>query len=595
MKDFVKMTLAVICGLFLMGIIGFFLMIGFFGSLAAGSSSTPVLPREGVLKMDMSKIALVEQASTQPDFAALLQGSMVKPVGLYDAVRALNIAAADPGVKLIYLKTDGLNAGIAGMEELRVAISNFRQSGKAVVAYMESPTTGSYYLASVADKVIMSSAGGAGPMITGIGTQMYFLKDILDKLGVNVQLIRHGKYKSAGEMYIRSTPSPENLEQNQEMINSIWTSLSATIEESRGLTPGKLGELVDNLTLGNAQDMAENGLVDLILSKEEVRQRLAVLAGKESFADVTFIPFADYVTAKVVPAVKGRKQEIAILYAEGEIVEQDAPEQIGGDRYAKLIADLRNDDNVKAVVFRVSSPGGSVLASDKIKQEIDLLREKKPVIASYGSYAASGGYWISNSCDKIFSDRTTLTGSIGVFSMIPDLSKTAKDLLHVGVAAVGSSKHSDMMGMMRPLDAQETAYMQESVEEIYSQFVSTVASGRDLEPDYVDSIAQGRVWSGADALSIGLVDSIGTLEDAVKYAAMVLTEGDADLSAWNVTSYPAPPSPMETVLAMVGGMNDDPDVFAGTPLQAVGQAFRHFSYNPADRVWARMPYEYVIQ
>ena len=594
MKDFVKMTLAVICGILLSSIICLFLTMGFFGSLAAaGSSAKPVLPREGILKMDLSKIAIVEQETAQTDPMALLQGSEITPVGIWNAVQALDIAAADPAVKCLYMKVDGAGTDLAGAEELRAALLRFRESGKAVIAYTESPTTKDYYLATAADKIIMSSASGAGPMITGIGSQMFFLKDILDKLGVNVQLIRHGKYKSAGEMFIRSTPSPENLEQNQEMINSLWNTLSAAIEESRGLPQGRMSELIDNLRLNNAQDMMQNGLVDQLLSKEELRQLLTVQAGKEQFTDVQFIPFADYASAKVLPNLKA-KEKIAILYASGDITEENKPGQIGGDAYAALIAQIRRDKDIKAVVFRVSSPGGSVLASDKIKQEIELLRKEKPVIASYGSYAASGGYWISNSCDKIFSDRTTLTGSIGVFSMIPDLSKTAKDILHVGIATVGSSKHSDMMSMMRPLDTDEKAYMQASVEEIYSRFVQTVAEGREMEPDFVDSIAQGRVWSGADGLKLGLVDAIGTLSDAVNYAT-IAAAGSETGKTFDIVTYPEPLTTLQTLMLMLDKSGQDTDVLAGTPFSGIEQAFRSWEFGRNDRFYARMPYAYVIE
>ncbi|MBR1872007.1 MAG: signal peptide peptidase SppA [Bacteroidales bacterium] len=596
MKDFVKMTLAVICGLFIMSIISFFLMIGFFGSLAATGSTSgkTVLPREGILKMDLSTLSIVEQPEIGFSSFSSLQSGMTG-VSLWKAVQAINAAAADPSVKMIYLKADGSGMSLAATEEVRKALENFRLSGKPVIAWTESPGTGSYWLSSVADKVYMSSAAGAGPMMTGVGTRLIFLKDILDKFGVNVQLIRHGKYKSAGEMYIRSTPSPENLEQNQVMINSIWSSISQAVEESRSLEPGTLTAMIDNLSLSSSKDMLESGLVDLLLSKEEMRLKIAQLAGKESFSDVKFIQFADYADAKVLPKLKADK-EIAIIFANGSIVEGDDPKAISGDRFATMISEIRKDDKVKAVVFRVNSPGGSVLASDKIKNEIDLLRKEKPVIASYGDYAASGGYWISNSCDHSFTDRTTLTGSIGVFSMIPDLSKTAKDVLHVGVTSVGSSKHSDMFSGTRPLDKDELAYMQASIEDIYGKFVGTVAEGRGIEPEYVDSIAQGRVWTGAESVDLKLTDAIGTLEDAVKYAAIVVSGGDPDLSGWAINGYPAELSPMETILAMIQEKTTgDTDVLAGTPFSGIERAFKGWDFNSSEKVFARMPYQYEIK
>ena len=593
MKDFVKMTLAVICGLFIMGIIGIILLSGFIGALASSDSAKPVLPRSGVLKIDMSKIIIKEQASTINDPTSILKNNYITPIGIWNAVQAINTAAADPAVKLIYLKTDGAFAGMAQLEEFRKALDNFRKSGKAIVSYMESPTTGSYYLASVADKVYMSSYSGSGPMITGVATQMFFLKDILDRFGVNVQLIRHGKYKSAGEMFIKNAPSKENLEQTQEMINSIWESMADEIAEKRNIESTALSALIDNLALESPQDMIEHKLVDELVTKDELKEKLAVLEGEQSFKSSRLIRFSDYVTAKTSPDYKAKKK-IAIIYADGEITENEDIKAISGDRFAKIVADVDADSSVKAVVLRVSSPGGSVLASDKIRKQLDKLGNDKLLVASYGNYAASGGYWISNNCSKIFSDKTTLTGSIGVFSMIPDFSKTAKDILKVGVANVGSNEHSDMYSLMKPLDEKEQAYIQKGVEKIYEEFVGNVAEGRSLRTSYVDSIAQGRVWIGADALKINLVDEIGTLEDAVNYAVATI-DGTTDLTKWNVTAYPKPMTEFESIMAAFGQMNQEEDVLAKTPFKSIVKTFKDWNYQTSERFYARMPYEYSIK
>ena len=530
MKEFVKMTLAVMCGLFLMGIVGFFLLISALGSLiaaAGSSSSTVVLPREGVLAMDMSKYSFVEVANPNTDFQALLQGQeIITPVSIWSAVQAVRKAAQDPGVKFLYLKPDGMSIGLAQLQELRAALEEFRASGKAVIAYTETPTTATLWLSSVADKVYLDSYCGTGGMVHGLSTQLIFVKDLLDKLGVNVQLIRHGKYKSAGEMFIRNSASPENLEQNQVLVNSMWKTISTDIAQGRGIETEQLDKAISELKLQFPADFLALNLVDSLTTREQLKQRLAVLSGKESFSEVSLIPFGDYVQAKT--GKDNGYHKIAIIYADGEIVEGKDPTNVAGNRFASLIAKVRNDASVEAVVFRVNSPGGSVTASDKIKNEIDLLRAEKPVIASYANYAASGGYWISNSCDKIFSNATTLTGSIGVFGMIPDLSKTMKNIVHVNITPVTTHKHGDMYSLMRPFDKEETAYMQASIEDIYDTFVHTVAEGRDLVPEFVDSVAQGRVWSGSDALGIGLVDELGTLTDALKFAAVKVT-GDSDL------------------------------------------------------------------
>ncbi len=582
------MTLAVLAGLFIAGILGFMLFFGFIGTLASLGGSTPAMPRSGVLIMDMSRISIAEQTQ-ETDPMAMIQGQDISIIGLWDAVRAIEKAASDPAVQCIYLKADGLSAGgIAPVEELRQALGAFRLSGKPVVAYTENPGTGSYYLASVADKIYMGSYKGGTNMMVGVGTQMVFLKDLLDKLGVNVQLIRHGKFKSAGEMYIKNRPSEENLLQTREMVNSMWDGMAEAICSSREISRAELDGIIEELKLNTPEDFLANRLVDGLLTKEELKEKITVLAKESRYEDVKFIKLGDYVNVNVnAQTASTAKRKIAIIFAEGEIIDGYDKQEVAGDRFAGIISSVRADSTVKAVVLRVASPGGSVMASEKIRTEIDLLRKDKPVIASYGSYAASGGYWISNSCDKIFSDKSTLTGSIGVFSMIPDLSGTAEKIFHVGVTNVGSSSHSDMYSLSRPLSPSETAYMQKSVDDIYEAFLENVSAGRGMEKETIDEIAQGRVWTGSDALKIGLVDEIGTLADAVKYASIAAGDSEADLSTWNIAAYPKPMTTIDIILESLTGSTD---ALAGTPFESVGRAFRNWDASSSGKVYARMPY-----
>ena len=557
MKDFLKVTAAVICGFIIVTVIIFMLGFGFLGALLASDNSAPALPKSGVLSIDMSTFAIGEQTREGSAFPTL-GGGNPSTIGIWDAVQAINTAATDPAVKYIYLRTDGSMSGISAVEEFRAALERFRKtSGKAVVSYIESPTSGSYYLASVADKVYMTAHEGATTMINGVSSQMIFLGDLLDRLGVNVQLIRHGKYKSAGEMYTRSSASPENREQYQRMVDSMWEHLSQEICESREILPEQLDDAVDNLELNFPQDFVDCGLVDELLTAEELKEQLAVLAVEESYDDVKMIDFPDYVAARQ-PVSKASKQ-IAVIYAEGSIVDGSGKSDVAGDRFASLIAKVRADSTVKAVVLRVNSPGGSVLASEKIKSELDLLKETKPLVASYGDYAASGGYWISTNCDRIFSDATTLTGSIGVFGMVPDFSRTASDVLHVNIETVSSNRHGDMYSGMRAFDQAEYDYMLASIESIYDRFTTIVSDARGLPVETVDAVGQGRVWTGSDAATIQLVDQIGTLEDAVTYAAAAA--GDPMLANWKVSSYPKPMTQMEEIMSMLG---------YGTPESALG-------------------------
>ena len=591
MKEFVKMTLAVIAGLFIFGFVAFFLSFAMIGAVAALGESQPVMPREAVLKIDMSTFTLSEQSiEANPMDVLMAGGTAVESLGIYNAINAINAAAADPAVKFIYMKPDGLSGGTAQIEEFRKALVNFRKSGKAIVSYIENPGNGSYYLASVSDKIFMTPHDGAMNTFTGLSSQMIFLKDLLDRLGVNVQLIRHGKYKSAGEMFVRNSSSKENLEQNTEMVESLWGTWASEIAQSRGISADDLNALLNNLELNFPTDWVEHGLVDELLDYNQLEDKLCDLFVADKYEDVKGISLNDYARLKNTVNFKAKKK-VAVIYATGDIVDGDAKENVAGNRFAKIISDVRKDSSVYAVVLRVNSPGGSVLASEKIKAELDLLREYKPIIASYGDYAASGGYWISANCDKIYSNASTLTGSIGVFSMIPDLGGVVKNKLHVNITPVNSNEHSDMYNGFRALDKKELDYMQASVENIYDKFTKLVSEGRGMPVARVDEIAQGRVWSGADALGIGLVDEIGTIEDAINYAALSI-EGVTGVQDVQVVGYPKPQTPMEALLESLTG---ETNAFAGTAFEGIADAFQEFGKQDSGKAYARMPYVITVE
>ena len=592
MKNYIKMTFATVTGLIIFSFASIFLSIAIIGAVATLGDKQPVMPSKAMLVIDMSTILLSEQTK-EADILTALQttGTPVAPLGIYSAINAINKAAIDPAIRFIYIKPDGSLSGVAHLEELRTALENFRKSGKAVVSYIENPTNGGYYLASVSDKIYMTPYDGGINMFTGLSSQLIFLKDILDRVGVNIQLIRHGKYKSAGEMFIRSTSSKENLEQNEAMIDSMWDSWADQIAQSRGITTEQLNSIINNLKLVDSNDWVENGLVDELLTREQLLEQLANLYVTSNYGKVQTISLQDYALLNK-PAAIGTKSKIAVIYAEGNIVDGEDNTQVAGSRFARIIADVRKDTTIKAVVLRVNSPGGSVLAAEKIKAEIDLLQERVPVIASYGDYAASGGYWISANCDKIYTDATTLTGSIGVFSIIPDFSGTINKKLHVNITPVNSNRHADMYNCMRPLTAAETAYMQATVENVYKRFVDIVAEGRCMTPDQVEELAQGRVWTGAEAVRNGLADEIGNIEDALKYAAFVLN-GNSDLSNLQIEEYPKPLTTLEMLLESLN--TQSPAVFADTPFENIEAAFSTVNATETGKTYARMPYEYIIR
>ncbi len=581
MKDFVKTIVAVICAFVILGILrGIFFLI-MLGSMALSGSSTSAVPKTGgVLDLNLSSFTLGEQSQSEPaPSLSSMSFETIPTVGIRDAVTALQEAAVDPAIKFVFLRPDGALGGMSQLEELRKALSAFRESGKPVLAYTETPGNGSYYLASVADKVLMGNAHGGTYTLLGLSSQSFFLKDLLDKLGVNVQLIRHGKFKSAGEMFIRNASSSENREQNQVMISSLWKAMASAAAASRDMSEEQFNDIIDKLVLVTPEDFVSNGLVDELVDYAGLQNKMKTLAQVEDYKKVHLVSLPSYIDAKV--SAKPSKNKVAVLYADGEIVDGSGKSQVAGDRFMKLVEKLRKDKNVKAVVLRVNSPGGSVSASVKIRTALDSLMKEKPLVASFGDYAASGGYWISSGCQKIYADATTVTGSIGVFSLIPDFSKVTKKV-GVNVESVGSNKHSDMMSLMRPFDAAELAYMQASVEDIYELFVNLVATSRGLSVERVDQIAQGRVWAAADALEVGLVDEIGTLQDAISYAAALADLPSSD--DYSVASYPAVPSFFEQLMSQLGGSGMGEDV----RLRVLK------SYEPG-RFYARLPYDYEIR
>jgi protease-4 len=594
MKDFLKTFLASFTALVIYGIITFIILFGWaisgLSGLFGSDSGMPVMSESAVLTIDMETFTLSEQ-SHEADVLDMLKGDDMKGMlGVFDAVAAINAAAFDPAVKYIYLKPDAASGGTAQLEEFRNALLNFRAAGKAVVSYIESPGNAGYYLASASDKIYMTPHLGGMSNFTGLSSRLIFLKDALDFLGVNVQLIRHGKYKSAGETFIRNSASKENMEQNEEMVMSMWNSIRGAIAESRDLQPEDIDRMLNELELDQPSDFLEKGLVDELLTYDQLQDKIAMLFMVEDYKDVKSITIQDYAELNG-PGNPMADDKIAIIYVDGEIVDGDGTEEVAGDRYAQIIKAVREEENVKAVVLRVNSPGGSVLASEKIKTQIDSLKTQVPVIASYGDYAASGGYWISANCDYIYANETTLTGSIGVFSMIPDLKDVINDKLHINITAVNSNKHADMLGMMRPLDRQEKDMMQASVEKVYEKFTSIVSQGRNMSVEDVDAIAQGRVWTGAQALEIGLVDAIGTLENAVLHAA-ALAGSEGGIGNIQIVEYPKPQTTLEMLNSRLGG---EGLIEIPNSLKGISTAFKDWSESQSGKVYARIPYAIEIK
>jgi len=512
-----------------------------------------------VLKIDFKNpIAERKAGGSSLDLMSIVNGTPGS-VTLLSYINAIDAAAQDKNIGMIYMTPENVSCGTAQLEELRAALERFRKAGKPIVAYCENFSNGSYYLASVADKVILDPA--AESMITGVGTQMIFLKDVLDALGVDVQLIRHGKYKAAGEMYTRSEASPENRLQNEALVGSIWNTISTQIAASRGCTPEQFNQWVENLDMINATDYKDKGLVDETWYKDEVDKYLCEQNGVNKISEVSFVKINKYASK----LKKGsRKNKIAVVYADGEIVIEGSDADIVGSKMANTLRKVREDKKVKAVVFRVNSPGGSAQAAEAIRHELQLLRAEKPVIVSFGDYAASGGYWISAESDYIFSDYNTLTGSIGVFGLIPSVGNAIRKNLKVNIETVGTTSHSDMMSGMRKLNDQEVKYVQRQIEKIYDDFTSLVSNGRGMSKDSVDAIGQGRIWSGSDAIRIGLVDKQGGIQDAIDYAAQKVGLSKED---YRLSIYPVAKD-VSLLQMLSGGASDDPEETLTTSVES---------------------------
>lgn len=546
MKKFLKVVIATFIGSLLTLLIGGFIFLSIVGSMLTFDTQKSVSVMPGsILKIDFKGYTIADKGNDDP-FAGILAGSLNtdKTLSLMKVTDAINAAAYDPNIKFIYINTDYFNQSLAVTEEMRRAIDNFRSSGKAVIAYADSYSQPAYYLASAADKVYINPYGLI-PM-TGLSSNMMFFKDLLDRAGIQIQLVRHGKFKAAAEQYVRSDMSAENREQISRYLNSIWGTMTSSISEAREIEGAELNRMIDEFSIGTAKSALEAGIVDSLMYADQLGSQLCKLAGAENESDLRFISLDDYITSNE-NLKKQSKDRVAVLYASGNIVSGNDDSQIASGDFVKTISDIRKDKNVKAVVMRVNSPGGDAQAAEAIARELRLLREEKPLVVSFGDYAASGGYWISAESDYIFTNRTTLTGSIGVFGMIPNFGKALDKHLHINVETVNTNKNSDLLNTTRALNPAEEKFLTANIENVYERFLKLVSDGRGLSVQGVDSIAQGRVWTGEDALSIGLADEYGGLDDAIRYAAAKAGLGEN----YSITEYPRVKTSAERIFEML--------------------------------------------
>lgn len=526
LKMFFAGLLAFVVGSAVMFFLTLMILFGIIGSIS--SEEQVVVGEHAILKIDLSE-NLIDSPSSDP-FSSFNFSNMtaVRQVTLYNALRAIETAKNDPRIEGIYLRPNGTGmASIAILEELREALEDFRQSGKFILAYNEAYSQGSYYLCSVADKIYMEPHGGM--QWVGISSTGMFFKGLLDKLDIQAEIFRPTacKYKSAVEPYFMTKMSDENRRQMQGIVDSSWAVIADAVSQSRGIEVAELNRLADELEVSLPQEALDNRLIDSLIFEDQMKDVFKQHgATPNKKGDYEFVTLGRYVSQITSDLKNISAAQIAIVYADGAIVDgEGSGKDIYGNSLASKLAEVRAKDDIKAVVLRVNSPGGSALASDVIWREMQLLKEKKPVIVSMGGYAASGGYYISCGADAIVADKTTLTGSIGVFGMFLRMEDALKNKLGITFDAVRSNTSADA-GVMRPLTAVERAMIMRGVDQVYETFTTYVAEGRNLPIEKVLDIAGGRVWSGVDALSIGLVDTTGGLKTALAIAADKAELGD---------------------------------------------------------------------
>lgn len=511
---FLSNVLATIVGIFLF-FIGFFLLFAIIGA-AMGSEETVKVDSDSVIQLDLSKIALDYSGNINDPFSKILGEG--EDVGFVDILNAIEMAKTDDNIKGISLLNTSSQLGMAQMHELRKKLVEFKKTKKFIVSYADYMSQGQYYLSSVADTVYLNPSGEMS--IKGLGTEMLYLKDFQEKLGVKMEVIRHGKYKSAVEPYLANEISPENKEQVLSFLNSIWNDIATDIATSRKITVDQLNFIATNLDARTPELALKNKLIDKIGYEDQYHNGIKKALKVDKEDDYNFINIIDYTkNALLSPKNSEVNDRIAVIYAQGEILGGKGDVNVIGEGAMRTaLQDARADEDIKAIVLRIDSPGGSALTSELIWREIELTKKVKPVVVSMGNYAASGGYYIACNANKIIAQPTTITGSIGVFGMMPN-AKTFAERYGINAQHVETHENAIDYSFFKAPDEKFTATVTESIENVYKTFITRVANGRKMSVEQVDALAQGRVYSGREALTVGLVDQLGTLETALEEAA----------------------------------------------------------------------------
>ena len=593
---FSKVLLAAFLGTLIAMLVTFFVKVGVFTSMISSLSkndteTTATVKPNSVLYMKLDYE--IPDRSTDDEFSKIDFASMETKdaTGLNDILRNIENAETDPNIKGIYLELSSIPTSPATLEELRDKLVEFKQSGKFIVSYAENYSQTAYYIGSVADKVYLNPQGMLD--LHGMASQIMFYKNLLEKLDIEMQIVRgpNNRFKSAVEPYFLDKMSEANREQMDKLLGSIWGQLLIDMSQSRNISIDELNQIADNLdTYFDAEKALEHKLVDGLLYKDQILNELKGLTGSNK--KVNAITNENY--AKSYSTKSTSKNEVAVIYAEGQIYDGKSSDQtkIYSENLSKTIRKAREDNNVKAIVLRVNSPGGSALASAVIGREVELATKEKPVIVSMGNYAASGGYWISANADYIFANPTTLTGSIGVFGTFPNLKGFLNNKIGLTFDTAKTNKNADFGNLTQPLSEFQYAKLQENVVKTYDDFTNLVANGRGLRQSYVDSIGQGRVWAGVDAIELGLVDQLGDLEDAIVFAAQKAELG----SDYKIVEMPEQKDFVSRLMEQMTGSNN---LLDAAMRQKMGVYYHYFegleNLKENTGIQARIPFDMVIE
>ena len=534
MRSFFKNVLANIVAIMIIAAVFFMFLITLVAVSAFSDSSKATVKENSVLTLDFNTNVIDSPTEDSSDFFAFNEKE--KNILIYDMLEAIKKAKTDENIKGISIETDGIMAGMTQLDDIRNALEDFKKSGKFVYAYGNSVSQSAYYLGSVANQYFLNPAGGIE--LKGMTTEVLYMKSFSEKYGIGIQIIRHGKYKSAVEPFLRDDMSPENKEQLSTMLNDLWSGNALKMANSRKIDTAQFRTVVDSL-YGIIPDLSlQHRLVDRLIQKTEYDDLIKAKINLKKDDKLNKISFSKYISSYSEDNLK-KDDQVAVLYASGAIYNGEGNDAVYSENFVKEIKKLAENDKVKAVVFRINSPGGSANASDEILFEMQQLKKKKPVVVSFGDYAASGGYYIAMAADKIYAEPNTLTGSIGVFGMIPYFKEIANKN-GLSSHAVNTNANSNMYSPINGLTPGGVSMMTKSVEQTYKRFVHFVSQNRKKSFEQIDEVGGGRVWSGKRAKQIGLVDELGSLNDAINYAAK-----QAKLKDFNVAPYPKKVSEFE--------------------------------------------------